>query len=153
MLLQHSLRRRLGNCLLWYSHLRSEAETFVASFISRTPKVSGQSDDAKMDAAGVSDTITEPPLKKARHDVTVGDLQAAKDNVNAAVPPVVNCGVPAQDSDPPCAENMMRQDSGGTSSEPSAYLRRRCPLCFTRKAGTEERGVYVLLVQPAYCKI
>ncbi|KZS89187.1 hypothetical protein SISNIDRAFT_395865, partial [Sistotremastrum niveocremeum HHB9708] len=105
-----SLRRRFSNALLWFNYLEDTLETNIDHLIHADSTDSSVTHDHSQES--------NPPSRTA-------DLHSVN-NSDAIIPPT---------SDPPKRSTSSSSDDhdGDTQNsrtQPSAYLRARCPLCF-----------------------
>ncbi|KZT31482.1 hypothetical protein SISSUDRAFT_960363, partial [Sistotremastrum suecicum HHB10207 ss-3] len=120
---QDSLRRRFSNALLWFNYLEDTLETHIDRLIHT------DSDDSSVTHEDSQDS--NPPSSTA-------DLHS--DNNSSETPPDLAYLSDDDDDEPQPFDRHKADDSSsidddheGTKhppTQPSAYLRARCPLCF-----------------------
>ncbi|KAJ7075038.1 hypothetical protein B0H15DRAFT_956854 [Mycena belliarum] len=113
---QNSLRRRFGNCLLWYIHLRSEFKAHYGKLVEA----------ARIEHLGLPES---PPADKRTPPPTPPRAATPEDN-----PPLLLLLLGSMEEN--AGERRRHPSSPPPFQEPpprtraSEYLRRRCPACF-----------------------
>ncbi|KAJ6558869.1 hypothetical protein DFH09DRAFT_1485992 [Mycena vulgaris] len=123
---QNSLRRRFGNCLMWYTHLRNLMKEHYRVKI----------ETVREEVYGPEIPISPPRGRTTERDTTPGRSSSASSSSSART------ATPTTPT--PAARNASRKRAREPTPEPpqvpfpeptprldpSEYLRRRCPVCF-----------------------
>jgi hypothetical protein len=145
--LKHSLRRRLGNALQWYTHLIQVTDAHIDAFVAdRRPSAVRDAPSSKRirlelanggDARPVEVTTTRPPEHTASPAVTPSSTGAQAQACEMQSPILTpQLGRKRSLEDDSSTNNSATNKVPDTAQDltfPSEYLRQRCPLCFTCK--------------------
>ncbi|KAJ7912883.1 hypothetical protein B0H13DRAFT_1874459 [Mycena leptocephala] len=122
---QNSLRRRFGNCLMWYTHLRNRLKAKYSGLLEAVREVLVP--QAEVEPEEEPEEITPPappPLPRGCQAGRSGPAQRRPPAHQPLLPPrVVVLGESSPYPEIPFPEPPPR-------ACPSEYLRRRCPACF-----------------------
>jgi hypothetical protein len=165
---QDPLRRRFGNCLLWYQTLKDSVNSHTKSVLEevRQEMLDNPPSPVRSDEAlhvNVKTHLTNPHLspsditRKRKRDQLQATYEGQDDGIpNTSLPPPPRSPLPpAPDPppDPPPAPDTPPNPppTSNSSCRASAYLRSRCALCFggTQQAGATEAGPCVIVLLDA----
>ncbi|KAJ7085326.1 hypothetical protein C8R44DRAFT_543346, partial [Mycena epipterygia] len=129
----NSLRRRFGNSLMWYTHLRNRTKEHYSGIIeavradlipeSVEPVSPEQEDEPPITPHSATPRGRQPDRRRAARSRTSSSGWSESPSPSLRAPPRKRSRQPTPEPQLPFPEPLPR-------TRPSEYLRRRCPACF-----------------------